>query len=444
MNGPLRILHLEDEPDYCDLVQSLLAQAGYQVESVRAQDRPGFEAALAPEKFDVILADYMLPAYNGLEALRVARDRCPETPFLLVSGTIGEEAAIQSLKAGATDYVLKHWPERLVPAVRRAVEEATERRRRQRVEAGLRESERRYRLIFEGNPTPMLVFDHETLAFLEVNEAAVQHYGYSRQEFLGMTLKDIRPPEDVPAMLEYVHKSVVGATTSEVGFAGGWRHCRKDGSVMDVEIQWSPICFEGRAAALAMINDVTERKRIEHRDAALSTLGQSLSSATSPAEAARIIRSVADDLFHWDAFTLDLYSAELGRISPILNVDTNRDGQRFEIPAQGQLREPSGMAQRIIAQGAELILREEPVVMPAEVFPIGDTSRPSASLMLVPIRNRTRVIGILSIQSYTPKAYYSGGSQHAANAGGPLRRRARAHPGGAGVAGKRTAFPRPI
>ncbi|HEY5481223.1 MAG TPA: response regulator [Verrucomicrobiae bacterium] len=107
MNDPLRMLHLEDDPDYCDLVRALLAQEGYRVESVLADDRASFQAALAPEKFDVILADYSLPSYNGLEALRLAREKCPDTPFLLVSGTIGEEAAIESLKCGATDYVLK-------------------------------------------------------------------------------------------------------------------------------------------------------------------------------------------------------------------------------------------------------------------------------------------------------------------------------------------------
>ena len=144
---------------------------------------------------------------------------------------------------------------------------------------------------------------------------------------------------------------------------------------------------------------------IEHRDAALSKLGQSLSSATSPAEAAQIIRAVADDLFHWDAFTLDLYSAEQERVYPILNVDTDRDGRRFEIPVTGQGESPAGWHSAIVTQGAELILREEPLVMPSDVIPIGDVSRPSASLMLVPIRNRTKVIGILSIQSYTLKAY---------------------------------------
>jgi PAS domain S-box-containing protein len=531
MNKPLRILHLEDDPDYCDLVQALLTKEGYQVEAVLAENRADFEGALAPEKFDIILADYLLPAYNGLEALRAAREKCPETPFLLVSGTIGEEAAIESLKSGATDYVLKHWPERLVPAVRRAVEAAEERMQRRRVEtelvrrekyfraltenaldiltilntegvfiynspsvkrvlgyepkdlagksafalvhpedlpgvlqgfdyglrnpdrtvtlefrfrhrdgswrsleaagqsrlgdpdiggvvinsrdisdrkqveAGLRESEQQYRLVFHGNPTPMWVFDHETLAFLEVNEAALEHYGYTREEFLAMTLKDIRPPEDVPAMIEYLHKLLTTQSPPRPGLAGVWRHRKKDGTLIDVEIKWNPISFKGHLASLSMVNDITARKRIEHRDAALSKLGQSLSSATSPAEAARIIRAVADDLFEWDAFTLDLYSAEPGRISPILNVDTDRNGQRFDIPVAGELKEPSGMAQRIIAQGAELILREEPITMPGDVLPIGDTLRPSASLMLAPIRNRTKVIGILSIQSYRLRAY---------------------------------------
>src|ERR1019366_6582001 len=123
---------------------------------------------------------------------------------------------------------------------------------------------------------------------------------------------------------------------------------------------------------------------------------------------AQIIRDVAEDLFRWDVFTLDLYSSELGRISPILNVDTDRNGQRFDIPVTGESKAPSSMAQRIIAQGAELTLRAEPVTMPADVVPIGDTSRPSASLMLVPIRNRTKVIGILSIQSYRLQAYDQG------------------------------------
>src|SRR4029077_20730056 len=114
-------------------------------------NRGDFEAALALESFDLILADYMLPSYDGLKALRCARERSPNTPFLLVSGTIGEEAAIESLRDGATDYVLKHWPERLVPAIRGAVKEANERKERQRAETELVRREKYFRALTENS-----------------------------------------------------------------------------------------------------------------------------------------------------------------------------------------------------------------------------------------------------------------------------------------------------
>ena len=103
MNKLLRILHLEDDPDYSDLVHSMLETENIKSELILVNNRPEFEAALALESFDLILADYSLPDYNGLQALTYARQHCPELPFLLISGAIGEPAAIDALKAGATD-----------------------------------------------------------------------------------------------------------------------------------------------------------------------------------------------------------------------------------------------------------------------------------------------------------------------------------------------------
>jgi two-component system cell cycle sensor histidine kinase/response regulator CckA len=126
---------------------------------------------------------------------------------------------------------------------------------RKRAEEALGESEVRYRLLFESNPLPMWVYDLETFGFLAVNEAAIQHYGYTLQEFQGMTVMDIRPLEDIPALLENILR--VGDKRDE---AGVWTHRKKDGTLIDVEITSHPFAFAGRASELVLAHDVTEQK----------------------------------------------------------------------------------------------------------------------------------------------------------------------------------------
>ena len=182
MTQTLRILHLEDNPADALLVRDLLEHDGLVVDIRDVGNRAEFLAALPAAKWDLLISDYKLPDFTGLDALKIVREKFPSLPFILVSGTIGELAAIESLKAGATDYVLKHNRERLPSAVRRAVAEASERALRHETQEELRRSEKQYRILFQGNPHPMWVFDLETLQILEVNEAAVLHYGYSRDE----------------------------------------------------------------------------------------------------------------------------------------------------------------------------------------------------------------------------------------------------------------------
>jgi PAS domain S-box-containing protein len=122
----------------------------------------------------------------------------------------------------------------------------------------LAESEEQYRLLFEKNPQPMWIYDSETLAFLAVNEAAVQHYGYSRGEFLSMTIREIRPPEDLPQL-----DQVVTTLRPELSYAGYWRHLKKDGSPINVEIISHELRFNGRRARLTQAKDVTEQKKAE-------------------------------------------------------------------------------------------------------------------------------------------------------------------------------------
>jgi two-component system, cell cycle sensor histidine kinase and response regulator CckA len=129
---------------------------------------------------------------------------------------------------------------------------------RKRAEEGLRESEERYRLLFESNPQPMWVYDLETLGFLAVNESAVHHYGYSQEEFLAMTIKDIRPAEDIPALHAAVARSSVG-----VNGAGTWRHVKKDGTIIEVEISSHLLVFDDRQAELILAHDITEGNRLK-------------------------------------------------------------------------------------------------------------------------------------------------------------------------------------
>ncbi|WP_053225894.1 response regulator [Solirubrobacter soli] len=122
-------------------------------------------------------------------------------------------------------------------------------------------SEERYKMLFEASPMPMWVYDASTLFFLAVNDAAVRHYGYQRREFLRMRITDIRPPEDVPAVLDDVKsRGGPGSPSPRV-----WRHLRKDGSPISVEITAGRITFEGRKAALVLAHDVTDRLRLEQR-----------------------------------------------------------------------------------------------------------------------------------------------------------------------------------
>ncbi len=383
MNSPLQILHLEDNPADAMLVRDQLAHDDLSVQIRHVTNRLDFERALDERAWDLILADYKLPDYNGLEALKLVRKKFPLLPFILMSGTIGETAAIESLKAGATDYILKQKRDRLPSAIRRAIAEAAERARREAAEEDLRRSEKQYRLLFQGNPHPMWVFDLETLAILEVNEAATQHYGYSRDEFLKMTLGDLRVADDARG------GRVSAADVKAQGLV--WRHKRKDGGEMDMEVIWSPLAFRGKLAALTLATDVTVRRRVTQRNSVFGRLSHNLSSVTTASEAAMFICEAADELFHWDDFALDLYSVERDEVTSLLTI-TTVEGQRVEIPSVPQPKTANALVQRVIRRGAELITARE-------------TGDKDGTTILAPIRKGERVIGVLFIQRRVAHSY---------------------------------------
>lgn len=258
---PLRLLLLEDRASDADLLISELRRSGMQAEVKVVGTRAAYLENL-DSAFDAIISDFDLPQFNAKEALALLQAQQLDIPFIVVSGMIGEETAVDLMKLGAADYLLKDRLARLPQALDHAVaarllraERLTERKS---AEEDLQRQEKQYQVLFETYPSPTWVYDAETLAFLAVNDAAVQHYGYSREEFLVMTIRDIRPPEDIPASIKS------GTFTSDEPHAAGvWHHLKKSGELILADIYASAIQFEGRLAQLAIAIDVTERRRVE-------------------------------------------------------------------------------------------------------------------------------------------------------------------------------------
>ena len=184
MSKRLRILILEDVPTDAELMIEELADAGMTFVSKRVATKASFVNAIADFSPNIILSDYSLPSFDGLAALKIAREKCPDIPFVFVSGALGEEMAIDLLKKGATDYVLKNRLSRLEPAVSRALHEVEERRERERAEHALKESEVRYRTIFENTGTATVIVDEDATIVL-ANRQFERLTGFSRSEIEG-------------------------------------------------------------------------------------------------------------------------------------------------------------------------------------------------------------------------------------------------------------------
>ena len=194
--SPIKILHLEDDPKDAELLQATLEAEGVPCHIARVEAEPEFSASLKQSSFDLILADYTLPSFDGISALKIAKEIRPDVPFIFVSGTLGEEVAIEALKMGATDYVFKTRLSRILPSVQRAVREGEERAERRRAEEALRTSEKRFRLIFES--IPGLIAVQTAAGELElVNHRLLEYFGKTLEELKAWATNDVVHPDDL-------------------------------------------------------------------------------------------------------------------------------------------------------------------------------------------------------------------------------------------------------
>ena len=334
----LRILLLEDSLLDTELIQTNLSYGGIGCELVRAETRSDFQKALEQHSFDLILSDYSLPSFDGISALEMAQVICPDVPFIFVSATLGEDLAIETLKSGATDYVLKQRLERLVPAVKRALREAKERferqqaesalrtlaaeleirveertaelakaneslreeiTERQRVEESLRKSESTLRSYFE-LPLIGIAITSPDKGWIEVNDKLCDIFGYGRDELKQMTWVDLTHPDDLEADLTQFNRLLAGTADQ---YSLDKRFIRKNGEVIYATI--SARCVRHTEGSIdyfvALVQDISDRiaaetvraKLIREQAARLEAEAQGLKSAFL-AEASTVLSSSLD------------------------------------------------------------------------------------------------------------------------------------------------------
>ena len=270
----LRVLCLEDNEADAELERLYLARAGYDVELQRVDTEAAFAAALADGPFDIIFLDFTLPGWDSPSALRMACEIRPMTPVICVAGTIGEETAVDMLRRGAADYVLKDRMARLPSAVGHALESAGERRARDAAEERLRASEEQYRRIVETANDGILVLNTD-LRVVFHNQRFVAMFGFTADD-----LTDFTPEQwgliDAPGFI------TDQTDERRLGSAAQYERCvrRKDGTSMWARISSSPIMNEngGFGGLLAMVGDITAQKEAEGRlrkavDGTVSAMG---------------------------------------------------------------------------------------------------------------------------------------------------------------------------
>ncbi len=256
----IQILHLEDNLGDRELVRALLARGGLVCRLGYAQTRSEFVSALSAESWDIILADYSLPAFDGYAALEIARKMAPQTPFLFLTGALGEEVVVETLKCGATDYVVKQRMERLVAAVTRALAEADAKRRFQQVQENLSRTEQRFRLLIESIREYAIYMVDAGGTVISWNMGAKRIFGYSEEEMLGTS---ILPVFSHDGSGEEIFARLVDTALRCSHAEEDLGLIRKDGTSFCGTVLFTTIyqAKPGLKAFAVITRDITERKR---------------------------------------------------------------------------------------------------------------------------------------------------------------------------------------
>jgi PAS domain S-box-containing protein len=261
---PLQLLFVDDDRDDLELCLHGLEKSGLEFEAATALTREEFAQKLHEKAFDVVVADYRMKDWTGIDALALVKEVCPNVPLILLSGTLGEEIAVECIKLGVTDYVLKQQLARLPVALRRAREERSLREAEGTAVQALRESEERYRILVENAPEAILVLDVEHGKFTDCNENALRLFRVSREELLQlspMTLSPAVQPDGRHS--ESFYESQVESALSGNKPCFEWTYRNSQADEIPCEIYLVGLPSPKRRLVRVSILDIAERKRAE-------------------------------------------------------------------------------------------------------------------------------------------------------------------------------------
>lgn len=271
----LKVLFVEDLPTDVELAMRSLEKARLEIRSMRVDTKEAFLRALTDFGPDIVISDYSMPSFDGMSALILAKERDSLLPFVVLTGSMNEDVAVECMKAGASDYVIKEHMARLPFAVREAIE-----RKEKLVQAAegaqkLRESEERYRALFEESHAVMLIIDPADRTVIAANQAACDFYGWSLDEFLGRKMTDYNIHGD-DEIARNIDRAIARKT-----YHFKLQQRKADGTTVDVEVYSGPIELQGRTCLYTITHDISDRVAAEReRDEISSRLSHYLS--TSP------------------------------------------------------------------------------------------------------------------------------------------------------------------
>jgi PAS domain S-box-containing protein len=408
--GGFKILILEDYPPDAELVKFELRQAGIEFDVDMVETEAEFLAALDALHPDLILADYKLPYYDGLQALAQAREKHPEIPFIFVSGTMGEEVAIDSLHRGATDYVLKSRLSRLGPAVQRALREAQERLERQQTEAALGRSERDYRLLVQ--TLPAVVYKGYLDWSVDFVDDKIQELtGYPTSDFdtRQITWRDLILPEDLAAAKrEFVRGMAAGGS-----FIREYRIRDRQGRVRWIQDRGQIVSSpDGRVDHISgVLFDIHEHKMAEERAAwqrvildAINRIFREALVSRTEAELGRTCLTVLEELTE-SKFGLIGELNRTGGLDLLTMTDPGWELCRLSPGTIPKNLEMAGLLKKVV-RDRESLLTNAPSLHPnSRGVPEGHP--PLTAFLGVPLVHGERVMGLIGLANketgYTPR-----------------------------------------